>query len=156
MMIWCLRERTRVGGLVAAMLSFPWTAMAAQPLRPDWVADPSSGCRVWNPNPQGNETISWSGACREGFAEGRGVLQWFRKNRPAERYEGELRAGRENGYGVLTKPKARYEGEFRDGMAQGLGHYVAPGYNYTGIWVDGCFRDGNKVVGIGRDASSCP
>src|SRR6266853_1959819 len=155
-MTWCLGERACVGGLIAVMLSFAWTGMAAQPLRPDWVTDPSSGCRVWNPNPQGDETITWSGACRDGLAEGRGVLQWFHNMRPAERYEGEFRAGRENGYGVLSKPKARYEGEFKDGKAHGLGHYVAPGYNYTGIWADGCFRDGNKVVGIGRDASSCP
>ena len=156
MVKWYLKEATGIWVSAAAMLSFASTGMAAQPLRPDWVVDPTTRCRAWNPNPQGNETITWSGACRDGLAEGHGVLQWFHNRRPAARYEGELRGGKENGYGALTKPQVRYEGEFRDGKAHGLGHYVAPGYNLTGIWIDGCFREGNRIIGIGRDASSCP
>ena len=149
-----LWDTVRVGVSIAAVVSV--SAVAAKTLQPGWVTDPKNDCRVWNPNPQENETVSWSGGCRDGLAEGRGVLQWFRNERPEARYEGELRGGRENGYGVLTKPKARYEGEFRDGRADGSGHFVGPGVDYTGLWTDGCLRDGNRVIGVGRDASSCP
>jgi hypothetical protein len=38
-----------------------------------WIADTSVGCQVWNPHPQPNETIWWSGACANGLAQGRGV-----------------------------------------------------------------------------------
>ena len=139
----------------AALSSSPSAAIAAEVSAPGWVADPSSGCRVWNPNPQENETVLWSGGCRDGLAEGRGMLQWFHDGRPTMRYEGEFRAGKENGHGILTKQDGRYEGEFRDGRAYGVGHVEGPGYSYTGVWTDGCFREQDVIIGIGRDPSSC-
>jgi hypothetical protein len=36
-----------------------------------WVADDKSGCQVWDPNPQIDEAVSWSGACANGRAEDR-------------------------------------------------------------------------------------
>ena len=35
----------------------------------DWMAD-SKGCKVWNNNPIEGETVTWSGACKDGLAEG--------------------------------------------------------------------------------------
>ena len=32
------------------------------------------GCYVWNPNPQPDETVTWTAACPEGFAQGTGTL----------------------------------------------------------------------------------
>ena len=34
------------------------------------------GCYVWNPNPQPEETVTWTGGCSGGFAEGSGSLAW--------------------------------------------------------------------------------
>lgn len=33
------------------------------------------GCRIVNPSPQPHESTSWSGGCRDGYADGDGVLQ---------------------------------------------------------------------------------
>ena len=49
-----------------------------------WVADGKSGCQVWNPNPQLEETVAWSGSCANGRAEGHGTVHWL-KDGPTER-----------------------------------------------------------------------
>jgi hypothetical protein len=143
----------------------------------DWIADSNSGCRIWNPNPSGKESISWSGACRDGVADGEGVLQWFKDGLPFERnegqwqvgrqighgvqvwpsgrYEGELRDGMPQGHGVLIMGEARYEGEFSDGKPHGVGVLQNPKGVFQGIWKFGCFRSGNQTASIGVDVSSC-
>jgi hypothetical protein len=35
-----------------------------------FVADPNNGCKVWNTHPLPDETVSWSGACVNGLAQG--------------------------------------------------------------------------------------
>src|SRR5262245_42312357 len=99
----------------AITLAFIGTA-EAQPPQPAWIADPKTGCQVWNERPKPNQTISWVGPCVGGRAEGQGTLQWFRDGWPGNRYEGEYRDGKPNGRGVLTYASGdRYEGEFRNG-----------------------------------------
>ena len=34
------------------------------------------GCYVWNPNPQPNETVTWTGQCAQGMAQGFGTTTW--------------------------------------------------------------------------------
>jgi len=50
---------------------------------PGWIAAQGSPCRLWNPCPQREETITWSGACVSGVADGRGVAQRFQGDRRA-------------------------------------------------------------------------
>ena len=35
------------------------------------------GCYLWNPAPQDNETVDWSGECSNGFAQGNGRVNWY-------------------------------------------------------------------------------
>jgi len=139
------------------VLGLAFAAVAADAEHPDesWIVDSSSGCRIWNPNPQEDETASWSGACRNGVGEGYGVILWFHDNQQTARYEGELRGGIQNGSGILIRGDYRYSGEFRDGKAHGVGHFTHQGQSITGIWKDGCFREKNTVIAIGKDVSRC-
>lgn len=107
----------------------------------EWIADPVSSCQVWNAYPSPGETISWSGACSNGKATGKGTLQWYLNGKPNGRYEGEYRDGKLNGRGVYTWPHGtRYEGEFRDGKRNGRGVYTWPdGSGYTGGWYNDYF-----------------
>src|ERR1017187_9422766 len=41
-----------------------------------WIAD-KSGCKVANPFPQPGESITWSGQCKNGVADGEGLLEWY-------------------------------------------------------------------------------
>ncbi|HJQ56860.1 MAG TPA: hypothetical protein VJ890_08130, partial [Vineibacter sp.] len=104
-----------------------------------WIADGRTGCRVWNADPQPNETISWSGTCQSGFAQGRGTLQWFKNDKPSDRYEGEYRDDNQHGRGVYTWADGdRYDGEWQNGEQHGRGVYAsADGDRYDGEWQNG-------------------
>jgi hypothetical protein len=92
---------------------------------PGWITAEGSGCKVWNPCPQRYETVTWSGQCVNGFAEGRGVLQWLLSGKLHDHYEGTQHAGKANGRGVFTFANGdRYEGDFRDGKFNGRGVYT--------------------------------
>ena len=103
----------------------------AETAQPGWIADASTGCRVWNDHPRPKETITWSGRCENGLAQGNGVVQWFEDSRLAARMEGEMRDGKGNGYAVVTFVSGtrwdgdRFEGEYRDNQRNGHGVYTS-------------------------------
>ena len=141
-----------------------------------WVADAKSSCQVWNPNPQLEETVAWSGSCANGRAEGHGTAQWVKDGATSEtdegewrdgrqtgkgtqswatgRYEGELADGEPNGHGVLIMQKLRYEGDFRNGKPDGVGTLTAGSESVQGIWKDGCLQ-GARKASIGVPLSAC-
>lgn len=122
-----------------------------------WSTDAKTGCRVWNSNPEPGETMSWSGACQGGLAQGRGVLQWFKDGRPNGRYEGDYRDGKVNGRGVYTWASGtRFEGEFRDDRPDGPGTLTQPnGTVYSGAWTNGCFRQGDRKTSVMVSRKEC-
>jgi len=143
-----------------------------------WISDAKAGCRVWNPHPQPDESMRWSGACSNGLAQGRGAAQWFRNNLPFETDEGEWRTGRQAGYGTQIWPTGRYEGELLDGEPHGHGTMIVQGVRYEGdfrngrpngagtltngtgtfrgTWTDGCLHDGSRKASFGVPLSTCP
>ncbi len=46
-----------------------------------YLAKTNSGCALVNPLPKGNESISWTGECKDGFLDGHGELQWFKNGK---------------------------------------------------------------------------
>ena len=121
------------GGVgVALLLAVPCGAETR-----GWILDTSAGCKVWNPHPQANETLRWSGACPNGFAHGRGAAQWSRGNLPFETDEGEWREGRQSGYGSQVWPSGRYDGELVDGEPNGRGVLIVQGVRYEGALRNG-------------------
>jgi hypothetical protein len=103
-----------------------------------WIVD-AKGCKIANPNPKPNETVKWSGACKDGFAEGKGVLEYAIGGKPGARYEGQLKRGRFDGRGVLrTTDGAVYDGDWVDGAQDGYGEYTAPDKStFKGGWTAG-------------------
>jgi hypothetical protein len=160
-----------VGAVLAGIVAAPAQAGG-------WITDTGAGCQVWNPHPQPNESVHWSGACANGHAQGRGAAQWFRNDLPFETDEGEWQAGRQAGYGTQVWPSGRYEGGLVDGEPQGHGVMIVQGVRYEGdfrngrpngagtltngsgsfrgAWADGCFRDGNRKASFGVALSACP
>lgn len=145
-----------------------------------WIPDRNSGCNVWNPCPQNDESITWSGSCADGVAEGTGVLQWFLGAKVDQRYAGAVRAGRPNGRGTYTWSDGTwYEGEFRDYEMTGHGLMMSPngdwyrgewhdgrangqgtaqfvdGFTYVGIWRDGCIYKGKYTAWMGSTEEEC-
>ena len=99
----------------------------------------SSGCKVYNPAPQNNETISWSGDCVEGFANGSGILEWYADGELMERYEGDMELGWAQGNGTLISEKGmRYDGHWNKSAQSGYGKLShLDGSSYEGQWLDG-------------------
>jgi hypothetical protein len=112
--------RTSVGPsllALAGMLSaaHPVAAQQEDQEPPRWISDAQSGCKIWDPAPEPNETVRWSGKCENGYATGDGVLQWYENGRPGDRYEGEYQGGKRNGHGVVVMSNGRrVEGDWRD------------------------------------------
>jgi hypothetical protein len=144
-------------GLIrAASLLLVSMAAFGQSNEPGWIAD-AHGCKVWVGDRTPDEPVVWSGACRDGFAQGRGVLQWFRDGRLVGRTDGELRDGKLSGHGVSVLANGnRYDGEWQDGNRNGHGVFVwANGNRYDGefrhdhrnghgvsVWANGDRYDG--------------
>jgi hypothetical protein len=122
---------------VAALLLLAMPVLA-QNAQPRWVADANTGCKVWDASPGPDDGASWSGACKNGMADGRGTLQWLDNGQPVERDEGEFRDGKMTGHGVRSFPGgSRYEGEWRDSQPNGRGVYGwASGNRYDGEWLN--------------------
>ena len=141
-----------------------------------WIAAEGSDCKLWNPNPVAGESARWSGACKDGFADGKGAVTWSRAGTAYERDEGEWRGGRQMGRGSQTWPggsyrgqifdglphgegvlifgSARYEGAFVTGKPNGEGVLTSASGTFGGEWRDGCFDDGRRRARFG--SRSCP
>ena len=98
-----------------------------------------NGCKVYNPMPQEEESINWSGPCNNGFADGTGVLDWYIGGELEERYEGELKQGWAEGQGTyISRRGIRYEGNWKKSMQDGKGTVQNPdGSVYQGQWKEG-------------------
>ena len=128
-----------------------------------------NGCQIYNPNPQAEETVTWTGGCRDGFADGKGVLEWFIGGQLEERYEGTMVGGWAEGVGTFTSRQgvryqgewkkslqdgkgvsqsadgSRYEGQWRAGKPHGRGTYVSPnGESIEGEWENGELKAGSS------------
>lgn len=105
---------------IATTAVFLFVAVQAQaqtdrPAKPDWIVTANKPCKVWNPEPQPNESVTWSGACEDGFASGKGALKWTENGKPAVEFDGVYAKGKRNGPGVIIDPDGqRFEGVWVD------------------------------------------
>lgn len=118
-----------------------------------WIKDTVTDCAVWSTNkPQPGEGVSWTGACVDGKASGRGVLVWWDEKGLSGRYTGELRAGKLDGEGRLflraddNEGFHEYIGRFADSKPVGKGFLkTAKGARFLGEVIDGV-RHGKGVL----------
>jgi hypothetical protein len=118
----------------ATILTF--LAQAAVAADSAWITD-ANGCKIWDERPTPNETVTWSGACVDGFAGGEGVLQWIVNGKPGSRHEGSFVGGKANGKGTTYQMGGTVEGNFVDGRP--LGHVVR-------VWPDGARYEGDYAA----------
>jgi hypothetical protein len=130
----------------------------------EFISDTKTGCKVFNSIPQPNEKIEYVGRCVDGYADGLGVLIWYKDGvffakdegvwkkgkqiglgtstfANGDKYVGEFK-GDYNGQGTYTFTSgSKYVGEFKDGKYNGQGtEYAANGSIINqGIWADGSF-----------------
>jgi MORN repeat len=110
-----MRQATIITTAAILLVAFSAGAQTNNPLPPDWITAANQPCKVWNPQPQPDDSVTWSGACVDGLASGKGILRWMKKAQPDVEFNGEYKDGKRNGHGVLT---------------------TANGYSVEGVWVD--------------------
>jgi hypothetical protein len=114
-----------------------------------WITD-SNGCKIWDSKPSPNETVTWTGTCTDGYADGKGKLIWIVNGHPSGTYEGEMKGGHYDGQGTQIWPTgSRYDGEWRNDRAEGHGTYrSAQGDVCTGLWANGCLAGCLHSIGV--------
>jgi hypothetical protein len=147
----------RVLTLLATGLCLASAPGFAQAPQSGWIADLTTGCRIWKPAARPNWSMTWSGLCRDGVADGQGISRWSADGHPIVKYEGEYRAGKLNGKGVMTWPDGdRCAAVWRDDKRNGQGVYTwADGDRYAGDYRDDkmtghgvySFASGNRYEG---------
>lgn len=125
--MWPLRESLTM--LRRATLAILLTCSMAALADEGEIAAGEPNCRILNMYPRQHERATWTGPCKNGYASGVGVLQWYVDDTPSSRYEGEMARGIMNGSGVMTYAgsDSRYEGEYRNGQRNGRGVLTQPG-----------------------------
>jgi hypothetical protein len=93
---------------------------------PTWITATNQPCKIWNPHPEPNESVTWSGPCKDGYASGQGLLRWTVNGKLDAEFEGRYANGKRNGRGVLTTPDGKHmEGEWiNDELLTGNGSAI--------------------------------
>lgn len=98
------------------------------------VTDPFGGCRVRDSEPDKRKSIRWTGGCRNGFAQGAGLLEWFIDGEAVGWIDAVFADGRAEGPGRSGREDGQiFQGMFRRGLASGTGTLTLPdGHRYVG------------------------
>ena len=99
-----------------------------------------AGCYLWNPNLQVDETVTWTGECAEGLAQGTGTPKWvFDSGKKTQENTGHLEDGRRHGQWVIRFANGDvWEGPFVEGRMHG---------DWVVRWPSGSGEEGPYVEG---------
>jgi len=140
-------SKTFPAGRLLALLCVALLVNSASGANDVFVADKNTGCKVFKPNVQPNETVAWTGKCVGGMADGSGLAQWSIDGKPTVTFSGTFKGGQLQGKGTMTAAGGdRYEGDYKDGKRDGRGLYVSStGEMYEGEYKNNQ-RDGKGVL----------
>lgn len=98
-------------------------------------------CKVAPVSDTPAEQIRWQGPCKDGWADGIGVLETKRQGEKGWRYEGPVERGLAHGHGYMKMAAGhQYEGGFAEGLRDGIGVYL---YR-NGDRYDGSFKQDRR------------
>jgi hypothetical protein len=110
-----MKHNAIVAAVAVLFVSFAAAAQTDAPARPGWITATNTPCKIWNPQPQANESVTWSGGCKDGLASRKGILRWTENGKPDVEFNGEYAGGKRNGPGVVILPDGkRIAGQWAD------------------------------------------
>jgi hypothetical protein len=110
-----MKHPALIAAAAILLVSFAAKAQTDSPATPGWITATNKPCKIWNPEPQPNESVTWSGSCKDGLASGKGILRWTENGKPDVQFDGEYENGKRNGAGVMIMPDGkRMVGEWAD------------------------------------------
>lgn len=101
-----------------------------------WLVSTDSGCKIYNPKPQPDESVTWSGDCVDGYAQGYGEMRWYVHSELQGSYVGDWKDGKMHGKGTMKYTDGvEYTGDWQDDKRHGNGTITfADGEKYIGEW----------------------
>lgn len=151
-------RRLRLPFLLAVALAACRPALAQD--TPQWSGAPD--CRIAGFESKPARSPSWNGGCKDGYADGKGVVEWRDDKDKPLKLEATMKAGRIEGEATLRYPDgtlyigtvvqgipdgrgyfrwtdgSQYEGDVRRAEIEGNGHMLfETGNDYNGQWKDG-------------------
>ncbi len=132
------------------MILVCWLCLAATSgyAEEHWIADKETGCQVLTfRNLPSDVSISWSGECKDGKANGKGELKFYEKKKIAITFDCTVQEG-EVVYGIMeTVDGIKYVGEFKNGNINGNGKMtLLDGKVYIGEFENGDFHGNGKLT----------
>ena len=144
--------------LAVLLLCLPRAAGASDIVQ--WANDPVSSCALFDAGLKPGDTVRWSGACKDGRADGPGTATFSSNGAPFETfigdfsggvaadgsvtvkwgkgwsYDGEMAHGRFDGEGILDNDRSdHFEGLWNSGKLDGMGSVIHEnGERYDGVW----------------------
>src|SRR5580658_3953347 len=88
--------------LLSCVLSLISFLSLAQDSRGNFITDKKNGCTIWYKIGFPEDSVIWSGGCKNKLADGYGTLVGFTRGKPTSKYIGYMREGKENGKGIFT------------------------------------------------------
>ena len=144
-------------GLLNASAEDSAAGQTAQASNGQWLKD--GACALFSAGAGPGDTVSWTGACVDGYAEGLGTATFTHDGQAQSftanfthgvipdghlitrwgtgwSYDGDAVGGHFNGHGILTTDTSdRFEGQWADGKLSGFGVLLKPnGERYVGDW----------------------
>src|SRR5215831_13608335 len=123
--------------------SDPWD-QSTPAADPHWLVDQRTGCWAYDSNAGSSDSISWSGACPFGRADGHGTLTFYDRGRMFEHLTATFDAGylQDGHVTIVWADGSRYDGEEKNGQFNGYGVLInADGTRYEGLWRNDKFVD---------------
>ena len=71
----------------------------------NFIKDKKTGCTVWYKIAFPEDSVTWSGGCKNNLADGYGTLVGFTKGKPTSRYIGYMREEKKTGKAFLRLPE---------------------------------------------------
>ena len=102
--------------LLLLIFSLYLTSIQAQDSEGSFLTDQKSGCTVWFKHTYAEDSVTWTGKCNNGLAEGYGIMTGFTKGKQSSVYTGDMKAGKPTGEGEFTFGNGRFlKGYFTEG-----------------------------------------
>lgn len=148
----CLSSQLKLNKILVGLALVMGMGVSHTALANNWITTSNNNCKAHNPNPQPNETATWSGECKDGYVHGQGTLQWYKNGKPNGTYVGGYSEGRMHGKGVYAwKDGSKYDGEWKDDKRHGLGKLtLVKGNNGIASYGNNGEWQGNAYVAQGQ------
>lgn len=114
-----------------------------------WLIDSNSNCSLFDANAKAGDSVSWSGGCADGLANGKGTATFTNSGKQFESFTGEFAKGiaQDGPVSVGWGGGWRYDGNEVGGQFSGAGILVNDAKDrFEGIWVSGKMNGHGTLV----------